>query len=148
MNYRDKLKDPRWQRKRLEVLQRDSFTCCHCGDDKTELHIHHLKYSGDPWEAKMEDMITVCVHCHNMEELLKKHAPGSKVIKVMRRKNIDPSVVSMAAFVNYNIPDLEEKNKPAVIFCDFRNYIYTYEFVISLKALKEVVEMCELHKKD
>lgn len=31
-DYSQKLLDPRWQRKRLEILQRDDFTCQVCSD--------------------------------------------------------------------------------------------------------------------
>jgi len=27
LTYSEKLKDPRWQKKRLEILSRDNFTC-------------------------------------------------------------------------------------------------------------------------
>lgn len=66
MNYSNKLKDPRWQKKRLQILERDSFTCVVCSDKSTELHVHHSKYSGDPWEADDEFLDTVCAHCHSM----------------------------------------------------------------------------------
>jgi hypothetical protein len=65
MNYSDKLKDPRWQKKRLEILQRDDFTCQFCHDKETPLHVHHLKYTNEPWEAPNEDIITLCEHCHD-----------------------------------------------------------------------------------
>jgi len=64
MTYKEKLKDPRWQKKRLEIMRRDGFKCVECGNDKIELHVHHLKYSGDPWETSNSDLITVCHHCH------------------------------------------------------------------------------------
>ena len=32
MGYSEKLKDPRWQKKRLEILERDNFRCQYCGD--------------------------------------------------------------------------------------------------------------------
>lgn len=67
MEYSQKLKDPRWQKKRLEVLQRDNFTCQTCTDKETELQIHHKKYSGEPWEASDEDLVTLCAHCHKAE---------------------------------------------------------------------------------
>lgn len=62
--YSEKLKDPRWQRKRLEVFQRDGFTCQCCNDDKKTLHVHHKKYSGEPWEANLGDLTTLCEDCH------------------------------------------------------------------------------------
>lgn len=67
-NYSELLKDPRWQKKRLKVLERDSFTCQECGDTKKTLHVHHLKYNENPWEAKGEDLQTLCEDCHNIEK--------------------------------------------------------------------------------
>lgn len=64
MNYSEKLKSPKWQKKRLEVLSRDNFTCCKCDDTETELHVHHLKYNGEPHEAELSDLETLCKHCH------------------------------------------------------------------------------------
>ena len=42
--YYEKFKDPRWQKKRLEVLQRDEFMCQICLDTSSTLHIHHRRY--------------------------------------------------------------------------------------------------------
>lgn len=72
MNYPEQLKSPRWQKKRLEILDRDGFTCQHCGDTKTELHIHHLKYSKYPWEVENDKLQTLCKHCHKGIEILKR----------------------------------------------------------------------------
>ena len=65
MNYSEKLKSPKWQKKRLEVLNRDKFRCCTCGDEETELHVHHLKYTKEPYDAPLEDLQTLCKVCHN-----------------------------------------------------------------------------------
>jgi len=64
MKYLDQLKSPKWQKKRLEILSRDNWTCKKCGDKDTELHVHHLKYSGKPYESNNDDLITLCKHCH------------------------------------------------------------------------------------
>jgi hypothetical protein len=69
--YSEKLRDPRWQKLRLSVLERDSFKCTLCGDKETELHVHHEEYSGDPWEADFEKLKTLCKHCHRLIESLK-----------------------------------------------------------------------------
>jgi hypothetical protein len=65
-SYAEKLKDPRWQKKRLEIMQRDGFKCLACGDTETSLQVHHKKYvSGkEPWEYLNSDLITLCEHCH------------------------------------------------------------------------------------
>jgi hypothetical protein len=57
-------KDPRWQKRRLEIMERDGFQCIACGDQKSELHVHHKRYRGQPWEAKDGDMQTLCTQCH------------------------------------------------------------------------------------
>lgn len=68
-NYSELLKDPRWQRRRLEIMQRDDFTCQHCGRKDKTLHIHHKRYvkGWKPWEYKDGDLITLCERCHEIE---------------------------------------------------------------------------------
>jgi hypothetical protein len=56
--------DPRWQRLRLEVMQRDNFLCCCCKDGTTMLNVHHKKYNGAPWEVPAEELQTLCRPCH------------------------------------------------------------------------------------
>lgn len=69
--YSEKLKDPRWQRKRLEIMQRDNFKCTQCGDTSTTQNVHHWQYSKEPWDAKNEDLTTVCRFCHEEIEQCK-----------------------------------------------------------------------------
>jgi hypothetical protein len=71
MTYLEKLKDPRWQKKRLEILQRDNWTCQCCGDTENTLHVHHWFYKKgkDPWEYDAEDLSTLCEDCHEAERL-------------------------------------------------------------------------------
>ena len=64
--YSEKLKDPRWQKKRLKILNRDNFTCRHCGDKEKTLHVHHKMYfSVEPWEYEDFLLITLCKDCHD-----------------------------------------------------------------------------------
>jgi hypothetical protein len=67
-NYSDLLKDPRWQKKRLQIMNRDEFKCRLCKDNETELQVHHKKYEGDklPWEYQDSDLITLCKDCHRI----------------------------------------------------------------------------------
>lgn len=62
--YSEKLRDPRWQKKRLQVLERDNFTCTCCQDTSTELQVHHKAYKNEPWQAKLSGLTTLCKHCH------------------------------------------------------------------------------------
>lgn len=72
MTYEDKLKDPRWQKRRLQVFERDNFTCLSCNSTDRTLHVHHLKYfpNKDPWEYDLHYLITYCEKCHQTEHLI------------------------------------------------------------------------------
>ncbi|MBT9148468.1 MAG: hypothetical protein DDT32_02242 [Syntrophomonadaceae bacterium] len=69
VSYLEKLRDPRWQKKRLEILERDNWTCQLCADIRTTLHVHHFTYipGKEPWEYPAENYITLCEDCHNTE---------------------------------------------------------------------------------
>lgn len=93
MTYSEKLKDPRWQKKRLEILSRDSFTCNYCGDTETTLHVHHLEYKKglEPWDYYDEYLITICADCHECEHL--KLSPLERyLINCLRRRDSDMDV--------------------------------------------------------
>lgn len=64
--YWEKLRDPRWQRKRLEVMERDGFACRSCGDSESTLNVHHGYYvkGREPWEYRDETLWTLCEECH------------------------------------------------------------------------------------
>lgn len=67
VSYAEMLKDPRWQKRKSEILTRDKFTCQLCGDTTNTLHVHHLRYikGNNPWEYSDEDLLTLCEDCHN-----------------------------------------------------------------------------------
>jgi hypothetical protein len=77
LTYSDKLKDPRWQKKRLQVFQRDKFKCTKCGDAETTLHVHHNAYNGEPWDADLKQLDTLCADCHEITERLKREGCSS-----------------------------------------------------------------------
>lgn len=66
--YYEKLKDPRWQKKRLEVMQRDGFDCTSCHDGTTStLNVHHrvaYRKNTDPWDYELDELVTLCESCH------------------------------------------------------------------------------------
>lgn len=68
--YSEKLRDPRWQKLRLEVMQRDGFKCLCCGATDKTLHVHHLFYvnGGNPWDTKEHLLETLCESCHAKRE--------------------------------------------------------------------------------
>ena len=71
--YAQKLRDPRWQKKRLEVMQENEFSCEICGDDSSTLNVHHKQYlkGFEPWEYHARQLACLCESCH--EETHKMH---------------------------------------------------------------------------
>lgn len=83
--YSELLRHPKWQMKRLEILQRDNATCQLCGDTETELHIHHKEYikGNKPWEYNNDVLITYCKICHSVVEYCKS-AQDWLIFKIMK----------------------------------------------------------------
>jgi hypothetical protein len=70
MTYSEKLKDPRWQRRRLEVLAAANWTCQECQSSDQTLHVHHNFYRSrtEPWEYPDHALRVVCEECHELAE--------------------------------------------------------------------------------
>jgi hypothetical protein len=68
MTYQEQLKHPKWQKKRLEILNRDNWMCQKCKEEDLTLHIHHKNYEKDKkaWEYPDSNFITLCESCHNI----------------------------------------------------------------------------------
>jgi hypothetical protein len=64
--YANLLRDPRWQRRRLEILQRSDFSCEECEDKERTLHVHHKVYRKGvmPWEYTDGELQVLCERCH------------------------------------------------------------------------------------
>ena len=95
--YPEKFKDPRWQKKRLEVMERDEWKCQKCGDKDNTLNVHHRYYENgkDPWDYPLEALITLCQDCHKYE---KDNFKGleSDIRQDMRKKFMSDDLVSIA----------------------------------------------------
>jgi len=65
-NYNEDLRDPRWQKKRLEIMKRANWGCEVCNNDKINLQIHHKEYIRGlkPWEYQDNLLICLCEDCH------------------------------------------------------------------------------------
>jgi 5-methylcytosine-specific restriction endonuclease McrA len=48
-------------------MQRDNWTCTRCGDNMSQLQVHHFYYNFDltPWEYPADSMTTYCELCHS-----------------------------------------------------------------------------------
>lgn len=110
MDYKELLKSPKWQKKRLDILQRDDFKCTICGDGETQLHIHHLRYCKNPIEQPNEDLVTLCKDCHELTTGLGssfKNAIVKNNIKYMFFNN-DVLIKNTKSMIIINLKDLKE----------------------------------------
>lgn len=103
--YREWLKHPNWQRKRLEILERDNFTCVLCGTSEHTLHVHHWRYiwGRKPWEYAAEDLATLCEECHGMETRSRKKAE-ELLLQSIRHRRLSFKVVCDIRRVVERIP--------------------------------------------
>jgi hypothetical protein len=70
--YAEKLLDPRWQKLRLRVFERDKWKCRCCGNSDATLNAHHPVYhplSEGPWDYEIDAIITLCSECHADEHM-------------------------------------------------------------------------------
>ncbi|MDO9106716.1 MAG: HNH endonuclease signature motif containing protein [Methylovulum sp.] len=68
-----KYKDPRWQRKRLEIMEASDFKCENCGTNDKTLNVHHKSYKKNhaPWEYENYELECLCEDCHSYRHNIK-----------------------------------------------------------------------------
>lgn len=126
-DYQSLLKDPRWQRKRLEIMQRDNFTCQHFGNAKETLNVHHKYYKENynPWDYEDDCYITLCEKCHNVE---------SEERKLLYSKYIEfRDTFYIKGFSNQVISD---------IFGNFINYLESIDYNFPLGENMIIDSVC------
>lgn len=65
-SYWELLRDPKWQRKRLERMEIANFTCEACEAADKTLNVHHKLYrkGAKPWEYENHELEVLCEPCH------------------------------------------------------------------------------------
>ena len=65
-DYSEQRQDPRWQMRRLKIMERDGAKCRDCNDGTKMLNVHHRYYvSGRMvWEYPDFCLVTLCEKCH------------------------------------------------------------------------------------
>jgi hypothetical protein len=106
--YSELLRDPRWQKKRLEIMKRDDFQCQRCKATEKPLNVHHKKYlrNRKPWEYSDELLITFCEDCHKAQHPEKTITPKLPPIRPI---NLSATgfVITWTAFPDNDIPAWE-----------------------------------------
>ena len=120
-DYAKKLQDPRWQRKRLEVMQAAGWKCVICGDKDEELNVHHPAYSAyhEPWEYS--NLQCICRTCHTIQ-----HLPKEKMM--LHAKQIVTKHV-VVTHRNEFLQNKKEKQKFYLHRQDFEAVLFMQNFI-------------------
>jgi hypothetical protein len=141
MTYQEKLLDPRWQKKRLEILDRDKWSCRNCGSKEITLHVHHERYADEPWGADNSDLVTYCRDCHFITEFIKKSYSAYHVIAIVRVEKKIFSVIgcdtkdpSLNLILLFGV----SKNHNPVFFTEIEPYEATWMDGYSYRTLSDI----------
>jgi len=105
VNYKDLLKDERWQTKRVEVFARDDYRCQNCGYESPKpyldigktinLQAHHNWYERgrEPWDYPLDCFLTLCADCHEAETFYRRELEED-LLDSLRRKGFLGSDIS------------------------------------------------------
>ena len=97
----DQYRDPRWQRLRLRVFERDGWKCRMCNQDGKTLHAHHPVYrafSEGPWDYEVDELVTVCEDCHEEEHETKNLGKSAMLLEFVKQ-----GVWSEEDFLHYSV---------------------------------------------
>lgn len=101
-SYLEHLKDPRWQKKRLEIMQRDQFRCRECGDGTSELNVHHKIYieNKKPWEYPDLLLVTLCNPCHKKIHSMMSNINSALGLMTSRQLYFTSDIINMLLLAN------------------------------------------------
>ena len=70
-SYYELLRHPKWQKKRLEIMEEHGFECEDCGATEVTLNVNHSYYEKGlaPWEYPNESLHCLCENCHQAIQL-------------------------------------------------------------------------------
>lgn len=99
--YLASFKRPEWQKRRLEIMERDSWACKLCGDTQVTLNVHHKWYEFGklPWEYPDECLETLCDHCHEMEHECKREHVSTLINTILNKGCFYDDLLGIAAVI-------------------------------------------------
>lgn len=139
--YSEKLKSPRWQAKRLSIMQRDGFACRDCSAEDKTLHVHHCHYEkGEPWEIDEQFLLTLCEKCHKRRGELERK--GKRALALIFSKLDCPPddnyPVGLVGLI-WDLEEMAEKKNPTPVLTTMGDLIRVGEYRAHFEAaLKEL----------
>jgi hypothetical protein len=142
--YSEKLTHPKWQRKRLEILNRDGFKCVLCGNEEMQLQIHHKEYKkgNQPWEYQNSVLVTLCKCCHRVVEDLK--ASYTFPLKVLRFQNINNPNNYTYAVLTFSLQGDRKILEKSILLYRFSGDDMGFILQVRAKSFKEIADKFEL----
>lgn len=116
--YSEKLKDPRWQKIRLQTFERDKWECQSCNDKESTLVVHHKYYlpEREPWEYPMDAFIALCEKCHGEERENRPQAEQTLLLAIRKKGFLFRDVKELAE----GFEDLELRESPWIVATAYR----------------------------
>jgi len=95
-----KIKMSTWQKKRLEIFDRDGWECKLCKDNESILNLYQTTNSIVKVEAKNKDIITLCEHCRDLVDI--KSISFNDIMHVKKFKNPRPNTDEIGFVVSFS----------------------------------------------
>jgi len=114
--YSRKLQDPRWQKKRLKILERDQWACQKCFGTDSALHVHHRLYipGKEPWDYDDTLLVTLCEECHENETQNMKAALEFLTHACIEQRMLASDIATLASGI-YNLSHEIARYPPEVV---------------------------------
>lgn len=80
-SYSELLRHPKWQERRLRIMDAAGFKCQSCGTNEVTLNVHHLYYrrGAKPWEYPDTALVCLCEPCHKRRHEEKAEGPLERI---------------------------------------------------------------------
>lgn len=120
-SWMERCADPRWQRKRAQICERDGWQCTDCGDSHALLNVHHHYYDGsNPWDYPDSALSTLCERCHKritseLREILAFAGTKNQRVELLiivrtRQPDLVPAAPTLALPSDYMTQDLSPED--------------------------------------
>lgn len=120
-DYKSQYMHPKWQKRRLEMLESAGYQCQSCEDTEKTLHVHHKRYikGRDVWDYADDDLEVLCADCHKHEHWQKDEL--NKMVSSMDSDQVSNLICLVAGMQSYSyeiedeqLANWETLNKTAV----------------------------------